>query len=75
MLPNIEEANTLSLLQCVLTSWVYKLSQSYNGQLELVMNIDLFIKTNTMYYLLLNLGLTFCVLIKRSLDNQECHKI
>ena len=28
-----------------------------------------------MYHLLLNLGLTFAVLIIRSLDNQECCKI
>ena len=34
-----------SLLQCVLTSWFYKLPLPVlNGQLELVMNIDLFIK-------------------------------
>ena len=28
-----------------------------------------------MYHVLLNLGLTFAVLIIRSLDNHECHKI
>ena len=28
-----------------------------------------------MYHLLLNLGLTFAVLIVRSLDNQECRNI
>ena len=27
-----------------------------------------------MYHVLLNLGLTFAVLIIRSLDNHECHK-
>ena len=30
---------------------------------------------NTMYHVILNLGLTFAVLIIRSLDNHECHKI
>ena len=72
----IKESNTLSLLRCVLTSWFYKLSLSVlKCQLELVKKVDLFIKINTMYYWLLNLGLTFSVLIIRSLDNQECRKI
>ena len=54
----------------------YKLSMSVlNGQLELIMNIDLFIKINTMWYLLVNLELTFPILIIRSLYNQECRKI
>ena len=41
----VKEINALSLLQCVWISWLYNLSLSVlYGQLELVMDIDLFMK-------------------------------